>query len=97
MIFAHWGSTQVRTGKDCQGDGNRHMTDHNLVAATELAAKNPTSFPNESTEYREARNALSTEEIEPAVICGGSPNNDETFQQAGRSPRTTSSMARTGP
>ena len=40
------------------------MTNHTLVAATELAAKNPTGFPNESTEYREARNALLVEEIE---------------------------------
>lgn len=40
------------------------MTDLPLVAATELAAKNPTSFPNESNKYREARNALLAEEIE---------------------------------
>ena len=41
------------------------MTDHDtLVAADELAAANPTSFPNESAEYREARNALLAEEIE---------------------------------
>lgn len=40
------------------------MTDQTLVAATELAAKNPASFPNESDNYREARNALLTEEIE---------------------------------
>lgn len=35
-----------------------------LVAATELADKNRTSFPNESNEYRNARNALLVEEIE---------------------------------
>ena len=40
------------------------MTDHVLVPATELAAKNRKSFPNESTEYREARNALLAEEID---------------------------------
>jgi len=40
------------------------MTDQNLVPATELAAKNPKTFPNESTEYRSARNALLAEEIE---------------------------------
>lgn len=41
------------------------MTDPStLVAAGALAAKNPASFPNESPEYREARNALLAEEIE---------------------------------
>ena len=35
-----------------------------LVAAIELAAKNPTTFPNESNKYREARNALLAEEID---------------------------------
>ena len=35
-----------------------------LTPATELAEKNPFHFPNESPEYREARNALLAEEIE---------------------------------
>jgi predicted dithiol-disulfide oxidoreductase (DUF899 family) len=35
-----------------------------LAAATELAEKNGVSFPNESQEYRRARNALLAEEIE---------------------------------
>jgi len=35
-----------------------------LTPATELAAKNGTSFPNESPEYRQARNALLAAEIE---------------------------------
>jgi predicted dithiol-disulfide oxidoreductase (DUF899 family) len=35
-----------------------------LIAAAELAAKNNAQFPNESPEYRRARNALLTEEIE---------------------------------
>jgi predicted dithiol-disulfide oxidoreductase (DUF899 family) len=35
-----------------------------LIAATELAAGNGVSFPNESSEYRAARNALLAEEIE---------------------------------
>lgn len=35
-----------------------------LVAATELAARNPLRFPNESAAYREARQALLAEEIE---------------------------------
>ncbi|QLC23688.1 DUF899 family protein [Parasphingopyxis algicola] len=35
-----------------------------LVPAAELAARNPTRFPNESDAYREARNALLAEEIE---------------------------------
>jgi predicted dithiol-disulfide oxidoreductase (DUF899 family) len=35
-----------------------------LTPAKELAAKNTAKFPNESAEYRRARNALLTEEIE---------------------------------
>lgn len=35
-----------------------------LTPATELAAKNKSHFPNESPEYRQARNNLLTEEIE---------------------------------
>ncbi len=35
-----------------------------LVPATELAQRNPIRFPNESAEYRQARNALLAEEIE---------------------------------
>jgi predicted dithiol-disulfide oxidoreductase (DUF899 family) len=34
-----------------------------LIPAAELAAKNKVHFPNESPEYRQARNALLTEEI----------------------------------
>jgi predicted dithiol-disulfide oxidoreductase (DUF899 family) len=36
----------------------------NLVPAEELAARNKAHFPNESPEYRQARNALLVEEIE---------------------------------
>jgi|SRR5215469_13144925 len=35
-----------------------------LIRAAELAAKNKTHFPNESSEYRQARNHLLSEEIE---------------------------------
>lgn len=35
-----------------------------LVPATELAQRNPVRLPNESAEYRQARNALLAEEIE---------------------------------
>src|ERR1700745_2632342 len=35
-----------------------------LPSASELAAKNHSHFPNESAEYRSARNALLAEEIE---------------------------------
>jgi len=35
-----------------------------LTPATEFAAKNKSHFPNESSEYRQARNALLAEEIE---------------------------------
>src|SRR6478735_4770613 len=35
-----------------------------LVSATDLAAKNKARFPNESDQYRKARNSLLAEEIE---------------------------------
>ncbi|SOY56113.1 conserved hypothetical protein [Cupriavidus taiwanensis] len=35
-----------------------------LTPATDLAQRNPVHFPNESAEYRKARNALLAEEIE---------------------------------
>lgn len=37
--------------------------DNQLARASELAAKNTAHFPNESEEYRRARNALLEEEI----------------------------------
>ena len=40
------------------------QTKPELVPAKDLAAKNKISFPNESAEYRRARNALLAEEIE---------------------------------
>jgi predicted dithiol-disulfide oxidoreductase (DUF899 family) len=40
------------------------MADKTLVPATDLAAKNKAQFPNETPEYRGARNALLAEEIE---------------------------------
>lgn len=41
------------------------MTDQRtLTPANELAAQNPTTFPNESDDYRRARNELLAEEIE---------------------------------
>ena len=40
------------------------MADQTLVAAKELAAKNKARFPNESDQYRKARNSLLAEEIE---------------------------------
>jgi predicted dithiol-disulfide oxidoreductase (DUF899 family) len=40
------------------------MNPSKLVSATELAARNPTRIPNESAEYRRARQALLAEEIE---------------------------------
>ncbi len=63
-----------------------------LVPATELAAKNNSHFPNESPEYRRARNALLTEEIElrrhiervaalrRALPLGGKVPGDYTFE-----------------
>jgi predicted dithiol-disulfide oxidoreductase (DUF899 family) len=64
----------------------------NLAPAAELAAKNKAHFPNESPEYREARNALLAEEIElrrhiehvatlrRALPPGGEVSVDHTFE-----------------
>jgi len=43
---------------------NGMASSNNLTPAPELAAKNKAHFPNESPEYRKARNALLAEEIE---------------------------------
>jgi predicted dithiol-disulfide oxidoreductase (DUF899 family) len=43
---------------------NRMADNTILIPAAELAAKNKAHFPNESPEYRQARNALLAEEIE---------------------------------
>jgi predicted dithiol-disulfide oxidoreductase (DUF899 family) len=43
---------------------NRMSGNTILIPAAELAAKNKAHFPSESTEYRQARNALLAEEIE---------------------------------
>ena len=63
-----------------------------LIPATELAAKNKAHFPNESAEYRQARNALLVEEIElrrhiesvaalrRALPSGGGIPEDYTFE-----------------
>ncbi|HVU81292.1 MAG TPA: DUF899 family protein, partial [Rhodanobacteraceae bacterium] len=40
------------------------MSTPKLVQAAELACRNPVRFPNESAEYRSARQALLAEEIE---------------------------------
>ncbi|QEE30726.1 DUF899 domain-containing protein [Terriglobus albidus] len=66
--------------------------DPRLTPATELAAKNQMHFPNESQEYRRARNALLAEEIDlrrniervaelrRALPLGGRIPEDYTFQ-----------------
>ena len=63
-----------------------------LIPAIELAAKNKAHFPNESPEYRRARNALLAEEIElrrhiervaalrRALPSGGGIHEDYTFE-----------------
>ena len=71
------------------------MADNIILApSTELAAKNKAHFPNESPEYREARNALLAEEIElrrhiervaalrRALPPGGEIPEDYTFESS---------------
>lgn len=68
------------------------MADSTPVPVTELAAKNKSHFPNESPEYRKARNALLAEEIElrrhiervaalrRALPLGGQVSEEYTFE-----------------
>jgi predicted dithiol-disulfide oxidoreductase (DUF899 family) len=56
--FAHDRISLLSEEENCMADNTI------LKPATELAAKNGVSFPNESDEYRQARNALLAEEIE---------------------------------
>jgi predicted dithiol-disulfide oxidoreductase (DUF899 family) len=42
----------------------KRMAENTVIPAAELAAKNTSHLPNESREYRQARNALLAEEIE---------------------------------
>ncbi len=70
------------------------MADIDISSAAELAAKNKAQFPNESPEYRQARNALLAEEIElrrhieevanlrRALPAGGAVSQDYTFDGA---------------
>jgi predicted dithiol-disulfide oxidoreductase (DUF899 family) len=70
-------------------------TDKALVPATELAKKNGVRFPNESNEYRRARDALLAQEIElrrhiervaeqrRALPPGGEVNKDYRFESEG--------------
>jgi predicted dithiol-disulfide oxidoreductase (DUF899 family) len=71
------------------------MVDTILVPAADVAAKNKAQFPNESPEYRQARNALLAEEIElrrniervaairRALPSGGEIPEDYTFEGHG--------------
>src|SRR6266567_8451867 len=71
---------------------NRMADNTILIPPAVLAAKNKTHFPNESPEYRQARNALLAEEIElrrhiervaavrRALPPGGALPEDYTFE-----------------
>jgi predicted dithiol-disulfide oxidoreductase (DUF899 family) len=71
---------------------NRMADNTILIPAAELAAKNKARFPNESTEYRQARNVLLAKEIElrrhiervaalrRALPLGGCVPEDYTFE-----------------
>ena len=71
---------------------NRMADNTILIPAAELAAKNKARFPNESTEYRQARNVLLAKEIElrrhiervaalrRALPLGGGVPEDYTFE-----------------
>ena len=67
-----------------------------LVPADQLAATNKVHFPNESAEYRAARNALLLEEIELRDISNACLHRGGPCQKAGRCRRILSSFQRVG-
>ena len=68
-----------------------------LTPAVDLAAKNKTRHPNESDEYRHARQRLLVEEIELRRNLSASPRFGATFHPAARFSVTTTSWPRTAP
>ena len=53
-----------------------------LVPATELAKRNSMTLPNESDEYRRARNALLAEEIELRRHISGEDGDDAETERS---------------
>ena len=70
--------------------------DGKLIPANELAERNQAHFPDESPEYRKARNALLAEEIELRRHSSGSPAQRRALPPGGEVSETTASRARTG-
>lgn len=68
-----------------------------LAPAQHLAATNKTRFPNESASYREARNALLTEEIELRRHIERVGSQRRKLPPEAKSPRTSSLFWRTAP
>jgi hypothetical protein len=87
---------------------NRMADNTILIPAAELAAKNKARFPNESTEYRQARNVLLAKEIElrrhiervaalrrALPVGGGVPEDIPSKAMTARSASLSSSATRT--
>jgi predicted dithiol-disulfide oxidoreductase (DUF899 family) len=68
-----------------------------LVPASELVAKNVAHFPDESAEYRAARNALLVEEIELRRALERLASRRRTLPPGGEVPRDLSFSAESGP
>ncbi len=68
-----------------------------LVSPQELAAKNFAHFPNESAEYRAARNALLAEEIELRRAVERLASQRRALPPGGEVPRDVAFFAETGP
>ena len=65
----------------------------NLIPAAELAAKNKVHFPNESPEYRQARNDLLSAEIELRRTSSASQHSAAPFLRVVKSRKTMSLKA----
>ncbi|MGC2403303.1 MAG: DUF899 family protein [Acidobacteriaceae bacterium] len=68
-----------------------------LISAPDLAAGNKVHFPNESTEYRSARNALLAEEIELRRHMERVASQRRALPAGGELPRNFEFLSETGP
>src|ERR1700753_3901363 len=68
-----------------------------LIPATELARDNPVRFPNESAEYRAARNALLVEEIELRRRIERVAAQRRALPPGGEAPKDLEFVAESGP
>ena len=73
------------------------MSDQPLAPAQQLAATNKTHFPNESAEYRQARNALLAAEIEVRRAVERVASQRRALPEGGKLPQDFELISESGP